>query len=170
MHEKVNISCLQVCTRSTKAGGGNCSLNNIPEELSLDLQEDETRPDVPIELATPIDMCKMPHVLAIQETACNDLQWYIARLPKTSLKACFAQQVVTKKKCIAKIVQDNKSTAFPTCTGMMVYNKKNKAERIQFHFCSNDIERCVKGIRWKWIKSGHNVPNIWVVKIGTYLI
>lgn len=91
MHDKVNISYLQVCTRSTKTRGGSCSLNNIPQELSLDLQEDETRPDVPIELAISIDMCKMPHILAIQETACDDLQYYIAKLPKTSLKACFAQ-------------------------------------------------------------------------------
>jgi hypothetical protein len=34
--------------------------------------------------------------------------------------ACFAQQAVTKKKCIAKVVQDNKSTTAPTYTGMMI--------------------------------------------------
>jgi hypothetical protein len=45
-------------------------------------------------------------------------------LPKTSSKACFAQQAVTKKKCMAKIVQDNKSIAAPMYIGMMINFKK----------------------------------------------
>jgi hypothetical protein len=52
-------------------------------------------------------------VTAIQETRCDESHWHIARLPKTSTKVCFAQQAITKKKCIAKIVQDNKSTIVP---------------------------------------------------------
>jgi hypothetical protein len=97
-----------------------CSLNIIPEELSLDLHGGQTTtPDTPTKLVTPIDISRVPHVTVIQETRCNEYQWHIARLPKTLAKACFAQQAVTKKKCIAKIVQDNKSTAAPTYTCMM---------------------------------------------------
>jgi hypothetical protein len=50
---------------------------------------------------------------AIHETACKKMEWHIARLPKTSTKACFAQQAITKKKCKAKIVQGNKVTVVP---------------------------------------------------------
>jgi len=62
---------------------------------------------------------RRPHTKVVLETVCNENEWHIARLPKTSAKACFAQQATTKKKCVAKIVQYNKSTAAPTYTGMM---------------------------------------------------
>jgi hypothetical protein len=58
---------------------------------------------------------------AIQETACKETEWHIARLPKTSAKACFAQQAITKKKYKAKIVQGNRVTASPTYTRTMVH-------------------------------------------------
>jgi hypothetical protein len=64
-------------------------------------------------------------------------------LPKTSTKACFAQQAITKKKCTTKIVQNNKSMAAPTYTGVMVHVKKD----VQFFFYNDDIEQCVKGTR-----------------------
>jgi hypothetical protein len=43
-------------------------------------------------------------VTAIQESACKVTEWHIARLPKTSAKACFAQQAITKKKYKTKIM------------------------------------------------------------------
>jgi hypothetical protein len=84
-------------------------------------------------------------------------------------KACFAQQIVSKKKCTTKIVQDNKSTATPIYTGMMVHYKNNKAERMQIFFYNNDIKHYMKGMRWKCVKSKPNVPNICLVKIRTNL-
>jgi hypothetical protein len=73
-------------------------------------------------------------VTAIHETACKETKWHIARLPKTSVKACFAQQVITKKKYEAKIVQGNKSTAAPTYTGVMLHAHKKKPEVMEFFF------------------------------------
>jgi hypothetical protein len=93
---KVNFSHPQVRTRSSRAKEASCSLNIIPEELSPDLQDGQTiAPEAPIELATPIDISRVPHVTAIQETRCDESQWHIARLPKTSAKAYFAQQAIT---------------------------------------------------------------------------
>jgi hypothetical protein len=74
-----------------------------------------------------------------------------------------------KKKCTTKIVQGNRSTAAPTYTGMMVHYKKDKEDHMQFYFCNNDIKRCVKDTRWRWVKSILDVPNIWLAKIGTNL-
>ena len=42
------------------------------------------------------DIC---HVTTVQESNVNERTWHIARVPKTSTKACWAQIVVTKKKC-----------------------------------------------------------------------
>jgi Ulp1 family protease len=46
-----------------------------------------------------------------------------------------------------------------------VYKKKEKV--MEFFFYNDDIERCVKGIRQKWIQSRVDIPSIWPVKIGT---
>jgi hypothetical protein len=43
-------------------------------------------------------------VTAIHETVSQEMEWHIARLPKTLAKACFAQQAITKKKYEARIV------------------------------------------------------------------
>jgi hypothetical protein len=87
-------------------------------------------------------------VIAIHETACKETEWHIARLPKTSAKACFAQQAITKKKCEIKIVQDNKPTAAPTYTSVMLHAHKKKLEVMEF-FYNDDIERCIKGTKQK---------------------
>jgi hypothetical protein len=79
-------------------------------------------------------------VTAIQEIACRESEWHIARLPRASSKACFAQHAITKKKYKAKINQGNRSTATPTYTSVMVNWKKEKEERMQVFFCNDDIE------------------------------
>jgi hypothetical protein len=134
-------------------------------ELSHDLQEDHA----PNNLGTTVEVCRPLHVTAIQEIACDESLWHIVRLPKTSLKACFVQQVVTKKKCSARIVGNSKSTATPTYIGIIVHWKKDKEERMQFFFCNDDIKWYMKSTRWRWILSKPNVPNIWSVKIGIHL-
>jgi hypothetical protein len=109
------------------------------------------------------------HVTAVEETLCNPAHWHIARLPKTSAKACFALQAITKKKCVARIVQDGKSTAAPTYSGLMDNFRKKRLDPQDFFFCNDDIERCVKGTKRRWVVSVPNVPEVWPVKLGTNL-
>lgn len=59
------------------------------------------------------------HMTAVQESACNENQWHNARLLKTSVKTFFAQHDITKKKFTARIIQEGKSTAAPTYTGLI---------------------------------------------------
>jgi hypothetical protein len=40
---------------------------------------------------------------------------------------------------------------------------------MQFFFCNDDIEQCVKGTKRKWVQSRLDIPSIWLVKIGTNL-
>jgi hypothetical protein len=155
----VNFSRPRVKTRSTAATGASCSLSDIPEEPSTDLQEH------PI----PNVNSRTTHVTAIHETTCKESEWHIARLPKTSAKACFSQQAITKKNCKAKIVQGNTATAAPTYTGVMEHHQKKTDKVMEFFFCNDDIEHCVKGTKRRWVKSRPDIPNVWPVKIGTNL-
>jgi hypothetical protein len=40
---------------------------------------------------------------------------------------------------------------------------------MEFFFCNDDIERCVKGTKRKWVQSRPDIPSIWQVKIRTNL-
>jgi hypothetical protein len=163
--DKVNFSRARIATRSSRAKHTSCSLLDVVEELSPELQEDQALNN----LGTTGDVGRPGHVTAIHETTCKETEWHIARLPKTSAKACFAQQTITKKKCEARIFQGNKSTAAPTYTGVKQHAHKKKPEVMEFFFCNDDIERCVKGTRRKWVQSRPDIPSIWPVKIGTNL-
>jgi hypothetical protein len=163
--DKVNFSRPRIATRLSRANHASCSLPNVVEEVSPELQEDQA----PNNLGTAGDVERPGHVTAVYETACKEMEWHIARLPKTSAKACFAQQAITKKKCEAKIVQGSKPTAAPTYTGVMQNTYKKRPEVMEFFFCNNDIERCVKGTKLKWVQSRPDIPSIWPVKIETNL-
>jgi hypothetical protein len=139
----VNFSRPWIATRFSKANHANCSLPDVVEELSPELQEDQA----PNNLGTTIDVGRHGHVTAIHKTGCKETEWHIARLPKTLAKAYFAQQAITKKKCETKIVQGNKATAAPTYTSVMLHVYKKKEEVIVFFFCNDDIERCIKGYK-----------------------
>jgi hypothetical protein len=52
----------------------------------------------------------------------------------------------------------------------MVHHQKKMDQVLQFFFSNDDIERCVKGSKWRWVKSRPDVPNVWPVKIGTNLL
>jgi hypothetical protein len=81
--DKVNFSCPRIATRSSRANHINCSLPNVVEEVSPELQEKQA----PNNLGTTGDVGRSGHVSAVYETACKETEWHIARLPKTSAKA-----------------------------------------------------------------------------------
>jgi hypothetical protein len=132
--DKVNFSRPRIATRSSRANHASCSLPDVVEELSPELQVDQAANN----LGTMGDVERPGHVTAVHETACKETKWHIARLPKTSAKACFAQQAITKKKCEAKIVQGSKPTAAPTYTGIMQNTHKKRPEVMEFFFCNDE--------------------------------
>jgi hypothetical protein len=52
---------------------------------------------------------------------------------------------------------------------MMFNSQKKREELMQFFYYNDDIERCVKGSKRRWIKSKPDVLDIWPVKLGTNL-
>ena len=129
-HDKVNFSHPWIATRSNKANHTSCNLPNMVEELSPELQEDQASNN----LGIVGNIGRPSHVTAVHETACMEMEWHIARLPKTSAKAYFALQIITKKKYEARIIQGNKSMAAPTYTSIMLHAHKKKPEVMEFFF------------------------------------
>jgi hypothetical protein len=125
--------------------------------------------------SSPPSEGRIRHVTIVQESDVNVKEWHIARLPKNSAKCCWAQRTVTKKKCVEKIVRGGKPTPAPSYTGIWHNTRKNVNLPTEFFFCPDDIERCVKGTRRKWIvpyskgQDRPSIPEIWPVKIGTKL-
>jgi hypothetical protein len=151
--DKISVSRPRVQTRSAR-------LNDSPTLVTISYSPtildspttphspttaDEEQPQLPTHDAP--QQVDQHHVTAIEETLCNPAHWHIARLPKTSAKACFALQAITKKKCVARIVQDGKNTAAPTYSGLMDNFRKKRLDPQDFFFCNDDIERCVKGTK-----------------------
>ena len=143
--DKVNFSLPQVQTRSRGTRIGTHGLHQILEEILRPLNDDVLNGEPNGDNVGQTSTANYTHVSSVEETICDEMLWHIARLPKTSGKAWFALQAITKKKCTAQIVQNNIPIAAPTYTGTMVNYRKNRNERMQFFFCNDDIERCVKG-------------------------
>jgi hypothetical protein len=49
----------------------------------------------------------------------------------------------------------------------MFHAYKKKPEFMEFFICNDDIERCIKGTKQKWVQSRPDIPSIWPMKIGT---
>ena len=124
---------------------------------------------------SPVNEVGVRHVNAVEETKVDVKEWHIARLHKASAKCCWAQRAGTKKKCTERIVRGPNFTAAPTYTGVWTNYRRNTVERTEFFFCSDDIERCVKGTRRKWVAHYSKdlevppIPEVWPVKLGTNL-
>ena len=163
--DTVNFSRPRMGRRVTRSRAQN--LSTIREEVEV-----EDGPALPL-APSGIDFQR---VTAVEETPVNEKLWHIARLNKNSAKSCWAQMAVTRKKCTSRIVQNGKSTPAPTYTGIYTPSYRGNHPVVeQFFFCANDIERCVKGHRRKWIEPFSDyedrplIPSVWPVKIGTNL-
>ena len=141
-------------------------LPTIIEESSSSVQE--------VQVPSPAGL-GFHRVTAVQETKVDVSLWYIARIPYTSGKFCWANYAGTKKKCTARIVTNNKSVPAPTYTGMWHHYKFQSIKRTDYVFYPDDIERCIKDLHRKWVMSFSTddqkppIPLIWPVKIGTNL-
>ncbi len=58
------------------------------------------------------------------------------------------------------------------CTYLLGPNDNYRKKRLdprEFFFCSDNIERCVKGRKMNWVVSVPPIPEVWPVKLGTNL-
>jgi len=109
------------------------------------------------------------HIIVAFESDCNTLKWHIARINHKSNARCQAQQRGSNIKCSARITMGKKGIPTPTYCGRKEdYWSKDKVV-VDFKFCWDNIERCLKGTKWKWIIDWPKVLEVWPFLSGTNL-
>ena len=86
--------------------------------------------------------------------------------PKNSVKLCRQILDIHVGLKSGKITH---GTPAPTYTGMKKEFRSNNHIPSNFWFCADDINRCVKGSKKKWVFDWPNLPKVWPVKVGTNL-
>ena len=109
------------------------------------------------------------HVPIAFESDCDTSKWHIARISHKSNARCQAQQKTTNIKCTAKIARGKKGTPAPTYRGRKEEYGSKREVVVDFWFCWDDIERCVKGSKRKWVIDWPEIPEVWPVLTGTDL-
>ena len=144
--DKVNFSQPRVRTRSTKGS------------------------EEPLESNGPRIEDNLPqYVTRAFESDCDTSKWHIARISHKSNARCSAQQRTLNMKCMSKIAKGKKGTVAPTYRGQkQEYGTKHEVI-VDFWFCWDNIQRCMKGTKKKWIIDWFPVPKTWLVLSGTNL-
>jgi len=110
-----------------------------------------------------------PHVKVAFESECDMSKWHIARINHKSAANCQAQQKGSNMKCTAKIVKGRVGTPASTYRRRKEEYGSKWEVVTDFWFCSDDIERCVKGTKRMWVIDWPEVPEVWLVLVGTNL-
>ena len=107
--------------------------------------------------------------LPVLESSCaNLMSWRIERISPSSLDLCrghFASGV----KCNAKIAKYRRAIAAPTFNGIQRLQKSRETEQMQFWFCPEKLQACIKDTRSRFIIHYPVLPHAWPVQRGTNL-
>lgn len=145
--DKVNFSQPRVCSRSSRAI----------------VDSSET-------IGTISNAPMAPHVTIAFESDCDTTKWHIARISHKSNARCGAQQRNSNLKCVAKIAKGSKGTVAPTYRGRKLDYSSRREVMADFWFCPDDVERCVKGRKRKWVIDWPDVPDVSPILTGSNLI
>ena len=89
------------------------------------------------------------HVPIAFKSDCDTSKWHIARINHKSNARCQTQQHRSNIKCTSKIAKGKKDTLAPTYRGRKKEYGSKREVVADFWFCSDDIDRCVKGTKWR---------------------
>ena len=109
------------------------------------------------------------HVTLAFESDCDTSKWHIARISHKSNARCQAQQQRSNMKCTSKIAKGKKGTLAPTYRGRKEEYRSKQEVLADFWFFPDDIARCVKGTKRRWVLDWPEVPEVWPVLFGTNL-
>jgi hypothetical protein len=112
---------------------------------------------------------ELPHVTTTLESDSDMSQWHIARILYICNCKCHAQQAATKVKCTARIAKGSKGTLASKYQSRKTQYGGNKEIVMDFWFCPDDIERCVKGTKRSWVLDWPQVPDVWHILSSTNL-
>ena len=91
------------------------------------------------------------HVTVAFESNCDTSKWHIARISHKSNARCQIQQHGSNIKCTSKIAKGKKGTPAPTYRGRKEEYGSKREVVADFWFCPDDIDRCVKGTKQRWV-------------------
>ena len=100
------------------------------------------------------------HVTVAFESDCDASKWHIARINHISNARCQAQQQRSNIKCTSKIAKGKKGTPAPTYRGRKEEYGSKREVLADFWFCPDDIARCVKGTKRRWVLDWSEVPEV----------
>ena len=107
--------------------------------------------------------------MPIQESPCSDLtQWRIQRIPLGSSETCRGR--IDGRRCNAKITKYRRAIAAPTFLGIERHLKSKETRQVQVWFCPMKLDQCVLGPGAKWIINYSDIPDKWLVLVGTSLM
>ena len=167
----VNFSRPRASQRTTRSHAA--PLPTITEDSSPGAP-DVTPPSTQLPVSPRRNDRGIRRVNAVQESSVNPRHWHITWVPYHSHKRCMANSKGSRK-CTAFIVKNKKCIPAPCYNGSLFTWKLNRTQNHQFLFCSDDIERCVKGavrkgtVKFSQFEARPPIPPIWPVAIGTNL-
>ena len=103
------------------------------------------------------------------ESDCDTSKWHIARISHKSNARCQTQQHRSNIKCTSKIAKGKKGTPASTYRGRKEEYTSKRQVVADFWFYSDNIDRCVKGTKRRWVLDWLEVPKVWSVLFGTNL-
>ena len=109
------------------------------------------------------------HVTVAFESDCDTSKWHIGRISHKSNARCQAQQQRSNIKCMSKIAKRKKGTPAPTYRGRKEEYGSKREVLANFWFCPDDIARCLKGTKRRWVLDWPEVPEVWPLLSGTKL-
>ena len=109
------------------------------------------------------------HVTVAFESDCDASKWHIARISHKSIARCQAQQQRSNIKCTSKIAKGKKDTPAPTYRCRKEEYGSKREVLADFWFYPDDIARCVKGTKRRWVLDWPEVPEVWLVLSRTNL-
>ena len=106
---------------------------------------------------------------SIVESPCTNLMdWRIERISPSSLELCRGHSA-NGSNCNAKIAKYRRAVAAPTFTGIQRRGKSRDTQQMQFWFCPEKLQACVKETQFRSILHYPTLPLVWPVKLGTSL-
>ena len=144
--DKINFSQPRVRTRSTPS---------VPQSSGDKGDEAQANPS--------------RHVMVAFESDCDTSKWHIARISHKSNARCQTQQHGSNIKCTSKIAKGKKGTPAPTYCGRKEEYESKREVVADFWYCPDDINRCMKGTKRRWVLDWPEVPEVWRVLSGTNL-
>ena len=165
--DKVNVSQPKPAkvTRSRSKGSPSGTINLEEDEVPVRLHS--AFPGVGASSPNTLpETLRVHHVSSVLESDCDTSAWHIRRVPSVGKKSCFGQIQKSSKKCTQKL---SLSVPAPVYFGTYHCRPKNKDFHQFFFFCPDDLARCVKSNRRRWVTTRPDVPDVWPVVRGTNL-